>query len=80
MYDVGGKLLNGIKSIYFVSLACVRVKRDESQCFRIDNRLKQGCTMSPWLLNMYIDAVMKEVKILMGRMGVRFLEERVEIT
>ena len=26
MYDVGGKLLNGIKSIYVNSLACVRVK------------------------------------------------------
>ena len=26
MYDVGGKLLNGIKSIYVNSLACVRIK------------------------------------------------------
>ena len=26
MYDVGGKLLSGIKSIYVNSLACVRVK------------------------------------------------------
>ena len=26
MYDVGGKLLNGIKSMYINSLACVRVE------------------------------------------------------
>ena len=26
MYDVGGKLLNGIKNMYVNSLACVRVK------------------------------------------------------
>ena len=26
MYDVGGKLLNTIKSMYFNSLTCVRVK------------------------------------------------------
>ena len=26
MYDVGGKLLNGIKSIYVDSSACVRIK------------------------------------------------------
>ena len=26
IYDVGGKLLNGIKSAYVNSLACVRVK------------------------------------------------------
>ena len=30
MYDVGGKNLNGIKSIYVNSLACVRLKRGES--------------------------------------------------
>ena len=30
MYDVGGKLLNGIKSMYVNSLACIRVKGGES--------------------------------------------------
>ena len=33
------------------------------------------CIMSPWLFNLYIDTVMKEVKMGMGRRGVRFLEE-----
>ena len=31
IYDVGGKLLNGVKSIYVNSLACVKVKRGESE-------------------------------------------------
>ena len=31
--------------------------------------------MSPWLFAVYIDAVMKEVKMGMGRMGIRFLED-----
>ena len=31
MYDVGGKLLDGIKSMYIDSLACVRVKGGESE-------------------------------------------------
>ena len=31
--------------------------------------------MSPWLFNVYIDTVMKEVKMGMGRMRMRFLEE-----
>ena len=35
MHDVGGKLLNGIKSMYVNSLAYVRVKGGESECFRI---------------------------------------------
>ena len=31
--------------------------------------------MFPWLLNVYMDAVMKEVKMRMGRRGMRFQEE-----
>ena len=31
--------------------------------------------MSSWLFSVYMDAVMKEVKMGMGRSGVRFLEE-----
>ena len=34
---MGGKLLSGIKSFYVDSLACVRVKGDKSEEFRIDS-------------------------------------------
>ena len=37
MYDVGSKLFCGIKSMYVDSLTCVRVKRVESEGFRIDS-------------------------------------------
>ena len=66
MYDVDGKLLNGIKSIYFNSLACVGVKGDQSECFRIDNGVRQGCIV-PFVFIVYMDAVMKEAKMGMGR-------------
>ena len=36
MYDVGGKLLNRIKSMYVNSLTYVRVKGAKRECFRID--------------------------------------------
>ena len=32
MYDVHGKLLNGIKSMYVKSLVCVKVKGGETVC------------------------------------------------
>ena len=35
----------------------------------------QVCIMSPWLFNVYMDAVMKDVKMGMGRRGVKFQEE-----
>ena len=55
---MGGKLLNGIKSIYVNSLACVTLKGGEIECFRINSGVRQGCIMSPWLFNVYMDAVM----------------------
>ena len=48
IYDVGGKLLNGIKSVYIVSLSCVRVKGCESECFWKDS---SGRYVFPWLFN-----------------------------
>ena len=67
MYDAGSKLLNDIKSVYVNSLACVRVKRYESDYFRIDSAVIQVCIMPPWLFNVYMDVVMKELKMGMGR-------------
>ena len=34
--------------------------------------------MSPWLFNVYMDRVMKAVKMEMGRRGVRFMEDGTE--
>ena len=62
------------KSMYTDSSACVKVKGDEIEWFRIDSRVRQGCIMSPWLFNAYIGRVTKEVKMRMGRRGVSFLE------
>ena len=34
--------------------------------------------MSPWVFDVYVDAVMKGVKMGMERMGMRFMEKRRE--
>ena len=52
------KFLNDIKSVYVNSLACVRVKGCEIECFRINSGVRQVYIMSPWLFNAYMDAVM----------------------
>ena len=50
---MGGKLLNGIKGIYFNSLACVRVKGGESECFKINGGVRQGVSC-PLGSSMYV--------------------------
>ena len=68
-----------MKCIYVNSLASARVNGGESEFFRVNSSVIQGCIMSPWLFNLYMDTVMNEVKMGMrGRMGVRFLEKRRE--
>ena len=66
--------MKGIKSMYVNIVTCVRAKRGESRYFRIDSGVRQCCIMSPWLFNNYMDTGMKEMKIEMRRMGIRFLE------
>ena len=49
--------------IYVNNLACLRVKGDESECFRIDNGVKQCCMLSPWLFNVYMDAEKERCRV-----------------
>ena len=57
VYAVGGKLLKAVQSFYVASRACVRVGNDVSEWFLVNVGLRQGCVMSPWLFNVYMDGV-----------------------
>ena len=57
---MGAKLLNGIKSMYVSRGACVRVKGDESESFRINSGVRQGCIHVPFSLQCIYDAVRKK--------------------
>ena len=52
MYDVGGKFLSGTKSMNVNSIACIRIKWGESECFRIESGVRQG--LCPLGSSMYI--------------------------
>ena len=63
------------RMMYDDDSACLRVKGGESERFRIDSGVRQGCIMNPWFFNVYMDGVMKEVKMGIGRRGMNFLED-----
>ena len=46
-----------MQSFYVDSRACVRVGNDVSEWFPVNVGLRQGCVMSPWLFNVYMDGV-----------------------
>ncbi len=75
IYCVGGKLLSAIKSFYEEASACVKINGETSEHFEIKVGLRQGCVMSPWLFNIYMDGVMREVKGKVGEVGVKLYNE-----
>ena len=78
IYGIGGKLLSAVKSFYIESRACVRVGDEESEWFAVEVGLRQGCVMSPWLFNIFIDGVVREVRARTLGRGVGMVGERGE--
>ena len=50
-----------MKTLYVGSKACVWVRNEVSEWFPVTVGLRQGCVMLPWLFNLYIDGVVREV-------------------
>ncbi len=55
------------------SRACVRVGNGVSDCFPVLVGLRQGCVLSPWLFNVYMDNVIREVNARMLCIGLNLV-------
>ena len=42
--------------------ACVSVQGQKSDWFGVGQGVRQGCTMSPWLFNIFMDNIVREAK------------------
>ncbi len=77
---MGGKLFEGIKS-YENASASVRVNGELSESFNVEEGVRQGCVMSPWLFDISMDGCIREMKVevqdLGGRLNARGVEQRV---
>ncbi len=60
-----------VKGVKKVASACVKINGETSEHFEIKVGLRQGCVMSPWLLNIYMYDVMREMRGKVGEVGVR---------
>ena len=62
------------QSFYKDTRACVRVGNDVSEWFPVNVGLRQGCVMSPWLFNVYMDGVVQEENVrVLYRKGLELL-------
>ena len=73
LVNFGGKLLKAVQSFYVDSRACVRVGNDVSEWFPVIIGLRQGCVMSPWLFNVYMDGVVRKVNVRVLGKGLQLL-------
>ena len=73
VFGVGGKFWKPVQSFYEDSRACFRVGNDVSEWFPANVGLRQGCVMSPWLFNVYIDGVVREVNVKVLGKGLELL-------
>ena len=72
VYGVGGKLFKAVQSFY-VDMTCVWVGNDVSDWFLVNVRLRQGCVVSPWLFNVCMDGVVREVNVKVLGKGLELL-------
>lgn len=63
VYGVNGELIQAVKSFCMDSKACDKVGRNEEDWFSVKDGLWQGCVMSPWLFNMFVDGVIRMVNV-----------------
>ena len=61
-YGIKGKFLRAIQALYVGSKACVKVGGLTSEEFEVRRDVRQGCTLSPWLFNLFMDNVMREAR------------------
>ena len=62
-----------MQCFYIDSRACVWVGNDVSEWFQVNVGLRQGCVMSPWLFNVYMDDVVREVNVRVLGKGLELL-------
>ena len=59
-YGVKGKLLRAVQALYVDGRARVKVGRVEYVLFGVCKGVRRGCTLSPWLFNVFMDRVTRE--------------------
>lgn len=75
--DVSTKMLTAIKSLYIDVSACVKVNNLTTDWFDVKSGLRQGCSLSPLLFNLYINDLALNINAL-GK-GITLNDEKISL-
>ena len=59
---MGEGLAKAVQSLYMEFEARVKVGEKQSEWFNVDQGVRQGCTLSPWLFNVFLNTIVKEAR------------------
>ena len=76
--QVGEGLVRAIQSLYVECEARVKVGERHSEWFEVEQGVRQGCTLSLWLVNVFLNVIVKEAREGFKE-GVRLGEENVDV-
>lgn len=68
--NINVTLINAIKELYKDSISKIKISSTVSQGFKATIGFKQGCCLSPLLLNIYLDTALTQWKRKCGRMNI----------
>ena len=72
LFGIGGRLLQGVKSLYVGSKACIRVGNGVSEWFPVRMGLRQGCVIVA--VQFVIDGVVREVNTQVLDRGLKLVD------
>ena len=61
-YSISRSLVKAVRSMYVNCEACVKVQGGISDWFQVEKGVRQGCAMSPWLFNVYMEHILREAR------------------
>ena len=67
----GEGLVKAVQTMYIECDARVKTGKKHSEWFKVDQGMRQGCSLSPWLFNVFLDTIMKEARGLHEKNDIR---------